>query len=170
MPYALSAVQRRIPCEESRGMPRIGVHDVVREVDAASPPPHRRRTRESLNAWHRRGCVTASRASPSKMYRMYQIYLLLPRKTRVKEKTKEVIEKSGTSGSLEYNFSATSRPRPHDALVDRCTALLRAKGIHFLNLHLRTDAPRAIRFWESNGFTGKAPMLRMNKPLDAQPR
>jgi ribosomal protein S18 acetylase RimI-like enzyme len=53
-------------------------------------------------------------------------------------------------------------------LVDRCTVILRAKGVHFLNLHVRTDAFQAIRFWERNGFTGKAPMLWMYKPLSRE--
>jgi len=46
-------------------------------------------------------------------------------------------------------------------LLKQCISSLKASGAFFVHLHVRSDFPRAVNFWEKNNFKGKQPMLWM---------
>jgi len=50
-------------------------------------------------------------------------------------------------------------------LLNQCISLLKARGVFFVHLHVRSDFPRSINFWEKNNFKGKQNMLWMYKEI-----
>ena len=50
-------------------------------------------------------------------------------------------------------------------LLERCMSSLKARGVFFVNLHVRQDFPRAVNFWGMNGFKGKQHLLWMYKEI-----
>lgn len=50
-------------------------------------------------------------------------------------------------------------------LLEQCISSLRTRGIFFVNLHVRQDFPRAVDFWNKNGFEGKQRLLWMYKKI-----
>jgi len=40
-------------------------------------------------------------------------------------------------------------------LLERCISLLKERRVRFVHLHVTSDFPRAVHFWEKNGFRGK---------------
>lgn len=50
-------------------------------------------------------------------------------------------------------------------LLEHCVSFLKRRGVFFVNLHVRQDFPRAVNFWDTNGFKGKQQMLWMCKEI-----
>lgn len=50
-------------------------------------------------------------------------------------------------------------------LLERCISSLKDRGVSFLHLHVRSDFPLSVNFWEKNGFKGKEPLLWMYKEI-----
>jgi ribosomal protein S18 acetylase RimI-like enzyme len=50
-------------------------------------------------------------------------------------------------------------------LLEQCVSSLKARGVFFVNLHVRQDFPRAVNFWDENGFKGKQHLLWMYKEI-----
>ncbi len=50
-------------------------------------------------------------------------------------------------------------------LLEQSMLFLKARGVFFVNLHVRPDFPRAVNFWEKSDFKGKQPMLWMCKQI-----
>ena len=50
-------------------------------------------------------------------------------------------------------------------LLERCISSLKERGVVFIHLHVRSDFPRTVNFWEKNGFKGKEPLLWMYKEI-----
>jgi len=44
-------------------------------------------------------------------------------------------------------------------------SLLKALSVFFIYLHVKSDFPRAVNFWERNDFKGKTPLLWMYKEI-----
>ena len=50
-------------------------------------------------------------------------------------------------------------------LLEQCISSLKARGVFFVNLHVRRDFPHAVGFWDANGFRGKQCLLWMYKEI-----
>jgi len=50
-------------------------------------------------------------------------------------------------------------------LLEQCISSLKDRGVVFVHLHVRSDFPRTVNFWEKNGFEGKEPLLWMYKEI-----
>ena len=50
-------------------------------------------------------------------------------------------------------------------LLERCISSLKNRGVSFIHLHVRSDFPLSVNFWEKNGFKGKEPLLWMYKEI-----
>ncbi len=50
-------------------------------------------------------------------------------------------------------------------LLERCISSLKAHGVFFVNLHVSQNFPRAVNFWDENGFKGKQRMLWMYREI-----
>ena len=50
-------------------------------------------------------------------------------------------------------------------LLEQCISSLKELGVVFIHLHVRSNFPRAVNFWEKNNFQGKDPQLWMYKEI-----
>ena len=50
-------------------------------------------------------------------------------------------------------------------LLNQCISLLKARGVFFVALEVKSNFPRSINFWEKNNFKGKQNMLWLYKEI-----